>query len=192
MAELYEKLLSNYYGDLGSLEADLASDVAIHENILDDAKRHSSISSKWNCLKAIAETNYRKQKRIVKELVWPAACLAAAERAREAGMKAPQYQIEWSALQDPAYVSAAEIQTKYGHVLDLIKGVQGSLWDKRNMISVLAADENRERYATPKIPSQPEAPWSPKNLGLTEEEMEAAARDRIAQSKSRYADSYRT
>lgn len=184
MAELYSRVLDNYYGDLGSLEADLSSDVALHEeNVQDDAMKLSSIYSKWRCLKAIAESRYRSQKRLVKETVWPAACLAASKRAQDSGMKTPQYQIEWSALQDPAYASAAEALNKFGLVLDMLKGVVDTLWLKKDMIQTNGFGDRREKNSVPKIQNI-EEPWSPKNLGLTEEEMEQAARDKIAKSKN--------
>lgn len=190
MAELYSKILDHYYQDLGMLEADLSKDVAMHENIRDDARKLSSIYSKWRCLKAIAESRYRQQKRLVKETIWPSACLAADKRATDSGMKASQYKIEWSAMQDPAYAAAAEIQNRYGLVLDMLKGVVDTLWLKKDMIQSEGYGDGRELRSTPKLQEQTEvqAPWGDTTLPvrdkeLSMEELEAKAKDTIRRSK---------
>lgn len=194
MALLYDQLFELYVQEPSRLEAELSSDVAIHENFLDDAKKLSSISSKWNCLKAIAETKYREQKLLIKEVLWPQACLSAHDRLKASDGKAAQYLVEWHAYRDPTYASAASTLRKYGHILDMVKGVQASLWDKKDMLKTFGRDERQERgdNSISKIETQEvDAPWGPSSLPaapkpkLTSDELEALARDAISKSKNR-------
>lgn len=182
MAERYEDILQSFYTNPQLLEDMLVEDLTVHYDVWNDIKIQASTYGKWSSFKTIALTNFKAQKNLYELQIWPAAIMRAIENNEDG--KASQWKVEYKAAMDPAVISAKATISKYGHVLDLLKGACEAMAQKKDMLSVLGYGNKRELYSTPDTKTDLES-WVNRQLPpkLSIEELESMAEAALSQKR---------
>lgn len=175
MADLYTRWYKIYCQDPGLLEADLSNDIAINpDNVGESCYKQASLYSKWAILASIAETEFRRAKRHLKEVVRPQIVRDVRNRYRDTKLpSAPQFEDE--VVGEPLYIQASDNLTRCGHILDIMKKAESALWQKKSMLEIFGYRARREEFSTP---------YTKKEETRTTEELESLARQILNRGRS--------
>lgn len=138
MADPYEVQFENYFANPDQLIADMSNAVSINrEDVQGECFGQADRYLKWATLAAIAETKYRRAKAAYL-LEWERAKTRARGILHASGRTSPsKHTLEEYALQDPTYQDRENKARDYGHILDILRKVQQSLWQRRDMLQLL-------------------------------------------------------
>lgn len=150
MAELLRNLYQRYLEDPGALEADGADAVAsdIHSP-QEYARAHSSVFVHWAGLKAIALTEYKKQKAYVEEDLWGHYWWEHRTGLDNTLDKPPSNAIvDMDTKRDPRYREAVNNLRRYGETHDLLDVIVNALWQRRDMLKALCWGDSQDWKST--------------------------------------------